>query len=231
MPGKIFAKLTRSGHVGQVLTAGGLLAIAALLVFAVATTLEPAPTPPVAKTAPVSEPVQPLPSVQPPLPAVSISQLPAGPQPPADELSAAAAGQQATAVGHEAIQDLWRGAVIREFGWQFHPLYQDWRYNNGLDISGGEGQIVPALLSGEVVEIYTDKQHGLTVAVQSGRYTVHYGSLASVAVNKNTRIKAGSPVGSMGISASEPEPHLHLAVQGSSGTRIDPRELFPDLIN
>ncbi|QDR82105.1 M23 family metallopeptidase [Sporomusa termitida] len=230
MPGKIFTKLVRSGHIGQVLTAGGLLAVAALLIFAVASTLETVPTPPVTKTAPVSEPAQSLPLAQ-PQPAVSISQLPAGPQAPADELPAAAAGQQDMAAGNEAIRNLWQGAIIRDFGWQLHPLYQDWRYNNGLDIGGGEGQLVPALLSGEVVEVFTDKQHGLTVAVRSGKYTVYYGSLASVAVNKNTMIKTGSPIGSMGISTSEPEPHLHLAVQGSGGDRIDPRELFPNIIN
>ncbi len=230
MPGRIFTKLARSGHIGQVLTAGGLLAIAALLVFAVASTLEPAPAPPVTKIAPVSEPAETLPISQ-PVPAVSISQLPAGPLPPAAELPAAAAGQQDMAVGNENIRELWRGAIIRDFGWQLHPLYQDWRYHNGLDISGGEGQIVPALLSGEVVEIFTDKQYGLTVAVRSGKYTVYYGALASVAVNKNTMIKTGSPIGSMGISTTEPEPHLHLAVQDHDGSRIDPRELFPNIAN
>ena len=107
MSGRIFTKLARSGHIGQVLTAGGLLAIAALLVFAVASTLEPVPAPPVTKTAPVSEPAETLPISQ-PVPAVSISQLPAAPLPPAAELPAAAAGQQDMAVGNENILELWR---------------------------------------------------------------------------------------------------------------------------
>jgi murein DD-endopeptidase MepM/ murein hydrolase activator NlpD len=132
--------------------------------------------------------------------------------------------------GQETIRELWTGPITGEFGWHLHPVYQDWRYHNGLDISGGEGQIVPALLSGEVVEITTDKHYGLTVAVKSGKYTVYYGSLASVAVHKNNLIETGKPIGSMGISISEPEPHLHLAVRINDGNQvIDPRDVFKNI--
>ncbi|HWR06820.1 M23 family metallopeptidase [Sporomusa sp.] len=231
MSGKIFVKLARSGYIGQVLAAGVLLSVAALLMFAVVSTLEPASNPPITKSAPVSELTQPTQNTQPeqPMPAVSINQLPAT-QPPADPVAADAA-ELDMAAGNLAIRDLWSGAVIRGFGWQLHPLYKDWRYHNGLDISGGEGQIVPALLSGEVVDMFTDKQYGLTVAVRSGNYTVYYGSLASIAVNKNNMVRAGRPIGSMGISTSEPEPHLHLALKNAEGKSIDPRELFPNIPN
>ncbi|HWR44361.1 M23 family metallopeptidase [Sporomusa sp.] len=224
MPGRILTKLARSGYLGQVLTAGVLLTVASLLMFAVVSTLEPASNPPVTKSAPLSEPMQ---STQ----AVSINRPPASSMElPADQPVALVTDPDMEA-GNEAIRDLWSGTVTRGFGWQLHPLYQDWRYNNGLDISGGEGQIVPALLSGEVVDVFTDKQNGLTVAVQSGKYTICYGSLASVAVHKNTMVRTGKPIGSMGISTSQPEPHLHLAVKTSDSKSIDPHEIFPNIPN
>ncbi len=234
MPGKFWTKL-RFGYLGQVLTAGVLLTIASLLLFAVISTLQPTSPPQVAKTTPVSEAI-------PPVEAAVVTQHPASGSTtgvkdltPESQLPAAlvqtvgTAADHDTVYGNEAIQELWNGAKPLTFGWQLHPLYRDWRYHNGVDINGGEGQVVPALLNGEIVDVYTDKQYGLTVAVKSGKYTVYYGALASVAVQKNTMIKTGKPIGSMGISSAEPEPHLHLAVKSNDGRTIDPHEIFSNI--
>ena len=233
MPKQIWTRITNSGYRGQVLSAGVLLAVISLLLFIVISTLVPVPRtpfekPPVAETAPPAEPGPTRGQ------AVSDTAVPGAQQ-------AAPAGQpqeitrEATPVttdsasaGNDAIHDLWQGTPLQEFGWQEQPLYKDWRYHTGIDISGREGQIVPALLSGEVVDIYTDRQYGLTVVVRSGGYTVYYGALAGTGLQKNSGIKAGRPIGSMGLSFSEPEPHLHLAVKKDSGPDyINPRELFP----
>ncbi|SMC38388.1 M23 family metallopeptidase [Sporomusa malonica] len=234
MFGKILPKITRSSYLGQVLTAGVLLTAASLLMFAVISTFEPASKPPVVKTEQVSEPMQPAQTALVPQSHVNLAGNQEVPlitetkSPPAHRATA----EHELETGNEAIRDLWSGTITHGFGWQLHPLYQDWRYHNGLDISGGEGQVVPALLSGEVVDVMTDTQYGLTVAVKSGRYTLYYGSLASVAVQKNTMINTGKPIGSMGISTSEPEPHLHLAVRANDGKQlVDPREIFPNMPN
>lgn len=219
MFGKILPKITRSSYLGQVLTAGVLLTAASLLMFAVISTFEPASKPPIVKTEQISEPMRPVQTALVPQSHVNQS-------PPAQPRAA----EHDFETGNEAIRDLWAGTITHGFGWQLHPLYQDWRYHNGLDISGGEGQIVPALLSGEVVDVMTDTQYGLTVAVKSGRYILYYGSLASAAAQKNDLIQAGKPIGSMGISTSEPEPHLHLAVRSNDGKQlVNPREIFPNI--
>ncbi|WP_094603934.1 hypothetical protein SPSIL_043580 [Sporomusa silvacetica DSM 10669] len=235
MPGRIFAKIVRTGYVGQVATAGMLLTVAALLMFAVISTLEPVAKPPVAKTAPVSEPVQQVQS-----PALnSLSADPANTTPalPASQSnSSVSAPVEAVAIENNAVADsqaiseLWNGVITQKFGWRLHPLYQDWRYHNGVDIAGGEGKIVPALVNGKVIEIYTDKQYGLTVVVESDNYIVYYSSLASVAVQENAIIKIGRPIGSMGITLSEPEPHLHLAIQTQDKQEyLAPHEIFPNI--
>ena len=149
MPGKIFSKIVRNGYAGQAAAAGMLLTVAALLMFAVISTLEPVAKPPVAKTAPVSEPVQQVQS-----PALNpLSEDPANAVPalPASQPNSSVSGPvEAVAIANNAVADsqaiseLWTGVITQKFGWRFHPLYQDWRYHNGVDIAGGEGKIVPA---------------------------------------------------------------------------------------
>lgn len=212
MPGRILTKITQS-YVGQVVTAGALLVVAALLLFTVISSIEPAIKAPTSETAPVLEvkeqepPAAPYPSLE--------AQNDVGKTPLTQVLaeSGVNGAESRQTVNKQSVSQLWQGSVICDFGWQLHPLYKDWRYHNGIDISGDEGQIVPALQPGEVLEIYTDKQYGLTVVVKSDNYIIYYGSLASCVVQENRKLETGSPIGSMGITTAEPEPHLHLAVQ------------------
>lgn len=228
MPGRIFTKIIRTGYVGQVVTAGMLLTVAALLMFAVISTLEPAAKPPVAKKAPVSEPLQ---QAQSPVPANAAPASPASQPKSSVSAPVEVADIENNAVADsQTISELWNGVITQKFGWRLHPLYQDWRYHNGVDIAGSEGKIVPSLVNGKVIEIYTDKEYGLTVVVKSANYLIYYSSLASVAVQENTIIKRGRPIGSMGITLSEPEPHLHLAVQTQDKQEyLAPHEIFPNM--
>lgn len=236
MPGKFWLKGIRPGYLGQVMTAGTLLALVSFLMFTVVSTLEVAIKPPVDKITPAAETMPVEQAVVNRYSNVNNGIISGQDQGTASQITVASS-QTATDdsninAGNQAIHDLWNGTITHGFGWEFHPVYRDWRFHNGIDISGSEGQIVPAVASGEIVDIYTDKQYGLTVVVASGKYIIYYGSLASIVVEKNTTIKTGSPIGSMGISANELETHLHLAVKNSSSKEfIDPREAFPNIPN
>ena len=225
MPGKMLTKIARFGYVGQVVTAGLLLTVALLIMFAVIGTLEPVAQPSTENHLPAVEPRQ---QEQ----AVISDTLPEKQEPPADLPAATprVADKIQNLAANQLIRELWQGKIISDFGWQFQPLYQDWRYHNGIDISGGEGQIIPALTDGEILKIYTDQQYGLTVVVKHGSQVITYGSLASVVVEQHSKIQAGKPLGSMGITVGEPEPHLHIAVQKQDSSEYyNPRELFPDI--
>ncbi|MDT8903764.1 peptidoglycan DD-metalloendopeptidase family protein [Anaeroselena agilis] len=117
------------------------------------------------------------------------------------------------------------GAVTVGFGWQLHPSYGDWRYHPGVDIAAPAGGGVKAMLGGRVTEIYKDRQYGLSVTVAGGGYTVHYGSLASVAVAKDQQLFAGTSIGSVGEAPHERFPHLHLAVKNGDNY-VDPQEIL-----
>jgi murein DD-endopeptidase MepM/ murein hydrolase activator NlpD len=118
-----------------------------------------------------------------------------------------------------------KGETIISHGWQMRPVFKDWRFHNGIDMRGVEGEPVTAVWNGKVTEIYKDKTAGLTVVIASGEYTVYYGSLASAEARKGAAIKAGAKVGTVGMSQAEPYPHLHLAVKKGE-KYIDPAEIL-----
>ena len=105
------------------------------------------------------------------------------------------------------------GQRILDFGWQVHPVYKDWRYHTGIDISGIAGQSVQAIAKGKVTDIFRDPYSGLTVVVANDHYNIYYGSLENVSVNKDSIIHVGQLIGTMGRFDAEPYDHLHLAIK------------------
>ncbi|QJW48770.1 M23 family metallopeptidase [bacterium BFN5] len=120
-----------------------------------------------------------------------------------------------------------KGNVNLEFGWHLHPVFNDWRFHPGIDISAVEGTMVQAGLSGRIEDIYTDKNTGLTVIVDSGKYTISYGSLdaVSVSLKKGSYINSGDNIGVVGVSNTEPYTHLHLTIKEGE-KYLDPRKVL-----
>ena len=105
------------------------------------------------------------------------------------------------------------GQVRLAFGWQFYPVFKDWRYHTGINIDTPENSIIKAVWDGVVTRVYTSERTGLTVEVNSGQYTAVYGSLSAVNVKNGSRVARGTRIGSAGNSPSEPYSHLHFAVK------------------
>jgi murein DD-endopeptidase MepM/ murein hydrolase activator NlpD len=115
-----------------------------------------------------------------------------------------------------------KGQIKLDFGWQMHPLYNEWRFHTGIDILGAQGQKVSAIQDGQVSDIFQDKTSGLTVIVKNDIYKVYYGSLSNATIAKGSFIKAGEEIGKMGNSDAEPYYHLHLAIK-KGDEYIDPK--------
>lgn len=120
-----------------------------------------------------------------------------------------------------------KGNVHLEFGWHLHPVFNDWRFHPGIDISATEGTMVQAGLNGRIEDIYTDKNTGLTVVVNSGKYTISYGSLdaVSVSLKKGSYINSGDNIGIVGACNTEPYTHLHLTIKEGE-KYLDPRKVL-----
>lgn len=115
-----------------------------------------------------------------------------------------------------------KGEIVLDFGWQLHRVYHDWRYHTGIDISGSAHEPVKAIYSGQVADVLGDPHSGLTVVVKNKTYSIYYGSLAEVNVEKDGYIKAGQTIGTMGSCDPEPYSHLHLAIK-KGDQYIDPK--------
>lgn len=114
------------------------------------------------------------------------------------------------------------GQIKLEFGWQLHPLYNDWRYHSGIDVIGMQDQGVHAVASGRVSDIYQDRNSGLTIIIKNNNYCLYYGSLSKTSISKGTYINVGQEIGKMGICDAEPYYHLHLAIK-KDDQYIDPK--------
>ena len=115
-----------------------------------------------------------------------------------------------------------RGPIAMDFGWQLHEVYKDWRYHTGIDINGPVGHSVGAIFEGQVTDIVSDTHSGLTIVVTDNTYSVYYGSLAAVKVEKGSHISIGQTIGTIGSCDAEPYNHLHLAIK-KDGKYIDPK--------
>lgn len=208
-------------------TATGLLFVAGLLMFSVVNSLQQAAIPPEsARNMPIIGETQPTPAKE---PAVIIQPHATVKQEPAKSPVGAAAPYVAASASRTVAKETprWpiKGKLGMEFGWQQHPVYQDWRFHTGIDILADKDQLVQAMYSGEVEDIFTDKNYGLTVLVRSGQYLIYYGSLSTSEVSKGSSISAGDNVGTVGSCSAEPQMHLHLGVK-SADKFIEPRSLL-----
>lgn len=119
-----------------------------------------------------------------------------------------------------------KGQIQLDFGWQNHPVYNDWRYHTGIDIKGDRGQVVQAIYKGQVVDIFRDQYSGLTVVVKDNTYHIYYGSLSEVTVEQGSVVSANQVIGKMGSCTAEPYDHLHLAIKKDQ-QYIDPKLIVP----
>lgn len=79
---------------------------------------------------------------------------------------------------------LWplKGEVAAEYGWYRHPVYQDWRFNSGLELAAAASEQVRSVLPGRVESISpSDDGFEVVVTHGSGWQTVYRG-IRSVAV-------------------------------------------------
>jgi len=219
--------------------AAGLLLLSAGLTFAVVSALSQniRPLPPLADKQQLTE--QRLQVEQPAVSAPALPETAASlPVPPVKQSASLPKVGQAVeqpltpstpAVEAALVQDTRRqplnGAIVADFGWLHHAVYQDWRFHTGIDIAGTPGQPVRAAASGRIVNVMTDNQLGLMLVMESGSYTLYYGSLSAVSVKAGQTVHSGDVIGVVGECASEPFLHLHFAVK-KQGEYIHPQEFL-----
>ena len=114
--------------------------------------------------------------------------------------------------------------VSSPFGWRIHPVYGDWRFHNGIDLSAPSGTPIVATRSGKVTVAKWEKASGYYVTVdhQDG-FQSKYLHMTHYVVSVGTYVTAGQVIGYVGSTGVSTGPHLHFAIT-YNGSYVNPAD-------
>lgn len=112
----------------------------------------------------------------------------------------------------------------REYGWSKHPVLEDWRYHQGVDLAISQSAPIRAVAQGKVKEIREDKYLGLVLVLDhTNGYQTVYGHAQKFYVNKGKQVKRGQAIGEVGDSGLVMQPLLHFEIRQDEKT-LNPAE-------
>jgi len=101
------------------------------------------------------------------------------------------------------------------FGWRLHPIYQEPRFHQGLDLGAAVGTPVVAAHTGQVELADSLAGYGLTVILRHSKQpqATLYGHLSEIFVKPGESVKQGMVIGLVGNTGNSTGPHLHFELQ------------------
>ena len=103
-----------------------------------------------------------------------------------------------------------KGRIVSRFGVQKNPKLNTWIENTGIEIEAASGTEVRAVASGVVTVITYRRGYGTILMISHpGRYYTVYAHLDRVFVGKNSSVRGGSVIGSVGGKGSGSKGRLH----------------------
>ena len=108
------------------------------------------------------------------------------------------------------------------YGWRVHPVYGDWRFHYGVDLSAPSGTPIVASRSGVVSRASYDGSSGYHVYInhQDG-FTTRYLHMTHYVVAPGDYVYAGQVIGYCGSTGTSTGPHLHFSVY-YNGQSVNP---------
>ena len=112
-------------------------------------------------------------------------------------------------------------------GMKYNPVYKLPVQHEGLDLVAPQGAPVYAAADGVVSQVtLTRKGLGNTVEIDHGNgYVTRYCLMGEVSAVRGRRVRRGQQIGTVGVSATLPAPHLHFEVR-RDGKAQDPVNYF-----
>ncbi|MGM0471953.1 MAG: peptidoglycan DD-metalloendopeptidase family protein [Bacillota bacterium] len=116
------------------------------------------------------------------------------------------------------------GQLAREYGWSKHPVLEDWRYHQGVDLVTTATAPIRAAASGQVVEIKEDDYLGLVLLVEHNKsYRTLYGHASKFYLTEGDQVKQGQAIGEVGTSGLVMKPTLHFELRKNDEI-VNPQE-------
>jgi murein DD-endopeptidase MepM/ murein hydrolase activator NlpD len=120
-----------------------------------------------------------------------------------------------------------QGAIITAFGWYFHPIFEHWRYHQGIDIRCKKGDLVMAASAGHISDITESDAEGILITIDHGSGWVSiYGQIDESKVKVGDKVSNGQQIGIVGQTNSAVESHLHFEVRNKNEA-MNPTKYLP----
>jgi murein DD-endopeptidase MepM/ murein hydrolase activator NlpD len=106
------------------------------------------------------------------------------------------------------------GKVVSGYGPRVHPIYNELKQHNGLDIDGPMGAPMRASESGLVLVAEERGGYGLTVVIDHGnQLATLYGHMSRLDVRPGDLVTRGQQIGLVGSTGLSTGPHCHWEVR------------------
>ena len=113
------------------------------------------------------------------------------------------------------------GEVSLNFGKRTHPITNEVKEHNGIDIKAPEGTNVVSSINGTVTDVGFDSEKGNYIVVENGNMKTLYAQLATTNVKKGDKITAKQSIGTVGKTGKATGAHLHFEMM-VDGEYVDP---------
>lgn len=105
------------------------------------------------------------------------------------------------------------GRLSSFFGNRKHPIFNNTRFHNGLDIAAPYGTLIGAARDGVVVSAGWNGGYGKAVSIDHGDgYKTLYGHMSVIYARPGQKVKAGKIIGRVGSTGLSTGPHLHFTL-------------------
>ena len=114
------------------------------------------------------------------------------------------------------------GYLRSEYGYRDHPVDGEYKFHNGVDIGGQEGDPIGAFAAGTVDYIGENDDHGLYLQIDHGNgVKSFYAHCSKLCVSQGQIVAAGEKVAEVGSTGVATGPHLHLELKWN-GLHLNP---------
>lgn len=114
------------------------------------------------------------------------------------------------------------GNLNSVYGYRDHPIDGEYKFHNGVDIGGQEGDPIGAFAAGTVEYIGENDDHGLYLQIDHGNgVKSFYAHCSKLCVSQGQAVAMGETVALVGSTGVSTGPHLHFEIK-CAGLHVDP---------
>ena len=119
-----------------------------------------------------------------------------------------------------------QGRLTSDFGDRFHPIKQEHRHHDGIDIGAPRGTDIQAVADGVITFSGRQGGYGNVVIVDHGDgWKTKYAHCDSINVQKGDVVSASQTIAAVGSTGVSTGPHLHFEVE-HNGKKLNPMKVF-----